>query len=233
MPSDFTLGESVDLVRNALAARGTKFYSDAEVRFAIKNAYREVCEDTKFHQTYAEEDSVADQGEYGWPTCLFLITALSFNGNYLPKASDHWVSRRSIGWRSAESQETPSLFYLISQTRYGLWPGPSSSDLLIRIEGYGYPEYPQDDDTEFIMPSGLAPALISNAAARLSLKDIGGEGAKYAPVYRGEYEREKAKWLGIFAPHHDTVIGIDGTADDLFFPHRPLTGIDFGGVITE
>lgn len=232
MASDFTLAESKTRVRNALAARGTKFYTDDEVAAAIKDAYREVCEDTKFHQTYAEEDSIAEQAEYGWPDCLFLITALSYDGVYRPKASDHWLSQRNTEWRSQTSNES-SLFYLISQTRYGLWPKPDTSGLTIRIEGYGYPEYPQFDAANFIMPKGLGPALIFNASARLSLKDIGGEGAKQSPVYRNEYEREKAKWLGIFAPHHDTVVGMDGVGSSLFFPHRPMTTVDFGGIIAE
>jgi hypothetical protein len=232
MASDFTLAEARTRVRNALAARGTKFYSDDEVTIALKDAYREVCEDTKFHQTYAEENSIEDQAEYGWPDCLFIITHISYDGVYLPKASDHWMSQRRTDWRGSSSG-TPSLFYLISQTRYGIWAPPDTAGDVIRIEGYGYPQYPSADGVAYIMPAGLGPALIFNAAARLSKKDIGGEGAKFTMVYEAEYQSEKEKWLGIYAPHHDTAVGIDGLANNHFSPHRPLTTLDYGGIIVE
>ncbi len=237
MASDFTLSEARTRVRNALAARGTKFYTDNEVSIALKDAFRQVCRDTKYYPTYATEDSIEDQGEYGWPSCIFLITQISYEVNDgeevfpLPKASDHWLANRRTDFRNAESG-TPSLYYLLSQTRYGLWPSPDAAGRTIRIDGYGYPVYPGEDD-EYLMPSGLGPALISLAASRLAKKDIGGEGGKYAAVYEADYQREKEDWLGIFGPHHDTSVGIDGLASGEFSPHRPLTTLDYGGIITE
>jgi hypothetical protein len=229
--SSYTRANAVSYVRDNLHGKGTAFYTDSYLQRCLAAAYRQWCIDGRWYLTFGTENSVEDQFEYGWPDCIFEIKAISYDGQYLPKRHPDWLMRRNPKWRSAASG-TPALYMLFPQTRYGLFPAPDADDETIRVEGYGIPTVPTTDGGFYKVITEWEDLPLDLAAHYASLKDIGGTGQLQLTSWGQHYARKIEEMKAAVHGHEDTVVGEDMEGFGPTGLMRPLTTIDFGGVIS-
>lgn len=201
MASTYTRDVAVGYVRSDLAAKGAKFYDDAEIVRQLNAAFVQFHADMKVNQSSEQATSVIGQHEYAWPDRCLEINRITFNNVNLVIRSIDWLNRRNPSWMSV-ANSTPTLAFINPRSTYGFFPAPDVATAnIIRVYGIYVPALPASGSATYDLPSIYEQAHLALACSYVARKDIEGFGAEQNNVFQQEYERliatyRQAAWAG-------------------------------------
>ncbi len=131
--------ELIDAARRQYNAESDTFFSEAELLGLIYQASKELAVKAYVIENTFTTTSTASTEEYAFPTNMFAIKRVTYNGVKLRKISFREDDSVTYSGSTTNAEGTPR-WYTIWNNTIALTPTPDTSSLTIKVWGYMVPD---------------------------------------------------------------------------------------------